>query len=306
MSIYEEENIFTARTLPWMKVGTVIERPVTAAEAMKLADADFDVKLKPVFFQAGKDKKRFEGRSVVVRTDTFEPFGIVSDTYEVIQYREAFEFIDSVNPEVAAAGTLKKGRHAFMVVKLPDHLSLDLLGGDHHDLYVVLRTSHDGSKAVEVAIMPLRGRCMNQLPLTSLTRNAKQRWAVRHVVGAKAQLAEAQKIITGWEAYAAEFETTAKRLAAIEIGIDETQELLRVVLPDRPKREDVIAEIGELARTSPTIEGFHGTGWGAVNAVGEYFDHFRRGGSPESRFTNALSGSTSKYVNRTAQLLIRR
>ena len=57
-----------------------------------------------------------------------------------------------------------------MVVKVPMAINV-LSGDDPHDLYGVLRTSHDLSRATEVMVMPLRGRCMNQLTLHSFSRD---------------------------------------------------------------------------------------------------------------------------------------
>lgn len=297
---------FSTREVPWMKVGTVIEKPLPADEAMALAGLDFDVELRAIGFQNSKKSGylRFPGKTAIVRVDTEDPFGLASDDYEVVQYREAFQFIDEISPEIVAAGSLRKQRQAFMVVKHKDHVNLDVIDGDHHDLYVVLRTSHDCTRAVEVFIMPLRGRCMNQLPIATFGKNAQQRWSVRHVKGAQEKLHEAKKVILGLDAYAEEFAETAAKLASIDVELSAARDLLEVVLPSRPQTPAAIEKITSLFENAETV-GYHGTGWGLVNAVSEYFDHHRVGGSPESRFTNAMQGQTLKSVNRTAQLLLR-
>jgi len=308
MSATVTEDAFTTRDVPWMKLGTVIDKAIPSAEAMKKAKLDFKVELRPVHFANKKGELvRFEGRSVIARVGTDQPFGVASDDYEIVQYAEAFAFIDGISPEIVAAGPLKNGRQAFMVCKAPGHVELDVIDGDKHELFVVLRTSHDCSKAVEVFLMPLRGMCMNQLPLKSIGRNAQQSWSVRHVSTAKEKLAQAQSVLVGLDSYAAEFNEIAKRLADIDINVAEAEEMLQLVLPDRPKRQEAVEAITGLLDHGYTIgDQFHRTGWGLVNAVGEYFEHHRRGASAESRFTNGLSGSTNRYVNRTAQLLIRR
>lgn len=304
-----DHTSFTTREVPWRAVGTTIDKPVSVAEALEKADLDWKVELHPVKFTHEGKTTVFKGRSVIVRSDTGQPFGVASDGYSVIQNTEAFEFIDGISPEIVAAGSLKGGKQAFVVCKAPGKGELEILDGDKHDLYVILRTSHDLSKAVEVFLMPLRGMCMNQLPLKSLGRHAQQAWSVRHVTTAKARLAEAQTVLAGLDAYRADFEDTAKRLAAIDLELAETEELLRMVLPDRPKRAEQITAITDLFDHGPRVgEQFHRTGWGLVNAVGEYFEHERpsRSDSIESRFTNGLNGSINKYINRAAQLLVRR
>lgn len=298
---------FSVRDVPWMKLGTVIEKPVKAKVAMKMAGLDFDVERRGIGFQIDGGYQPIAGRSALVDPKTNIHYGIVADGYEVVQYREAFEFIDAINTEIVAAGSLKGGRQAFIVVKASDHFVMKVLGDDAHELYVILRTSHDGSKAVEINIMPLRGLCMNMMPIASFGRRALQRWSIRHVKTAREQLREAHNVITGLDTYAKAYSSTAELLAKMPIGSDEARELLEVVLPDRPKRDEVVDQLVSMFNASDTV-GHVGTGWGLVNVVGEYFDHLRssRNTTPESRMLNALSGVTSKSINRTAQLLLRR
>lgn len=308
-SIYDEKNLFSARQVPWMKVGQVIEEPITAQEAMKKCGLDFDVELRVAGFQRsdGKGYVKDASRVAIVQAGTNEkPFGWATSTYEIVQYREAFEFIDEINPMVSAAGGLKNNRQAFMVVKLPEHLEVNVAGDDLHELYVVLRTSHDVTRAVQVFIMPLRGMCMNQLPLKTFGK-AKQSWSVRHVKGAQAKLEEAKKVILGIDQYVEEFKEMADKLAAIDLELEEAHSILTNMLPDRPKTAEAVTTIGDLFDHGEQVgEKFHHTGWGLVNAVGEYFDWMRKGGTAESQFTNALQGSTNKWANRTAQTLLRR
>lgn len=297
---------FSTRSVPWMKLGTVIDEPVTATEAMVLAGLDFDVERRPLgFMNDSGDWMPIGNRSALVDPKTDIHYGIVADGYEVVQYREAFEFIDSIHPEIVAAGKLKSGKQAFMVIKVPDQAHFQALSDDPHDLYVILRTSHDGSKAVEVSLMPLRNMCMNMMPMASFGNRAKQRWSVRHVKTARAQLAEAHNVLTNVEKYHKEYSIVADELAMMSLPQDAAREVLEVVLPDRPRRDEQVSAILAL-HTGGEFVGHTNTGWGLVNAVGEYFDHLRRGGTPEARMLNALSGITTKMVNHTTQVLMRR
>ena len=314
MAKAKETQSFSTREVPWMKVGEVIDAPLSAHDAMTKAGLDFDVELREVAYKRSNPKPKAStwvassSRRAIQRVgvDDGEPFGWATDTYEIVQYREAFDFIDEIKPNVVSAGGLKGGRQAFMVVKVPDHIELDVAGGDAHELYGILRTSHDVTRAVEFFIMPLRGKCMNQLPLSSFGKNAPQRWSVRHVTGAQEKMREAMKIVSGLDNYAKEFKATAEKLAAIDIELADAEKLLRQhVLPDRPRTDKVIQDIGQLFDHGETV-GYPKTGWGLVNAVGEYFDWHRTGGSAESQFTNALQGSTNRAVNRTAQVLLAR
>jgi phage/plasmid-like protein (TIGR03299 family) len=303
-----KDAAFTARTVPWgsTSTATVINKAIPTAEAIRKAGLDWEVELRPVRFPSrdGKRSLPFKGRDVIVRVDTDTPIEVCSDDYTIVQNREAFDFIDSIHPLIAAAGSLRKGRQVFIVAEAKEFTVVD---DDQHQLFVVLRTSHDKSRAVEVFLLPIRGQCMNQLPLRTFGRDAAQRWSVPHVSTAKEKLAEARDVILGSERYIEEFTEMAAKLAAIDLELDETRRILERVLPDRPQRDSVIDTIADMSQNGPFV-GHPKTGWGLTNAVGEYFDHIRTGHgiTPESRFTNALSGATNKAVNRTAQLLLRR
>ena len=195
------DTMFSSRVVPWMKLGALTEGVKTAAEAAELGGLNFEVEQRPLEW-VGEDGARHEipGRRALVRKDTDEWLSIMSTDYPVLQFGEAFDFMDGVNPNFVAAGALKGGRQGFMVVEGPKLNVMD--GDDPHELFTVLRTSHDGSRAIEVAVMPLRGRCMNQLTLAGMTVGAQHRWAIRHTSSMKQKLADAQVSLQKLDRYA--------------------------------------------------------------------------------------------------------
>jgi hypothetical protein len=77
---------FSARSVPWAKIGTTIEKPVTAEKAMKLAGLDFDVTRRPISFPGSDGKPiKLAGRQVLAREDNDIHVGIVADAYEIVQ-----------------------------------------------------------------------------------------------------------------------------------------------------------------------------------------------------------------------------
>jgi len=301
---------FTTRELPWIKLGTVIDRPVKADEAAKIGGLDFNVQLEEAGYHRNGKWHKQSDRRALIRDDTGDFYGFCSTDYKVVQYHDAFDFLDAINPEYVSAGTLRDGRQGFMIVKLPDHDKLGLmLKGEYdpHDLYVIVRASHDMSKGIEVVITTLRGKCMNMLTLPSLTAGAPQRWSIRHIGNPHEKLREAQQVLLNTEHYEKAFQTITRRLVDVQVKPDEVPLLLQRVLPDKPQREKQIEAITAAYREAPTV-GFTGTGWGVVNAVSEYFMWERSGGlrTPESTFRDNLDGAAHKMVGRTAQLLLRR
>lgn len=292
-------TMFTERTAPWMKLGRLVDGVRTAKEAAIEGKIDFDVVDVPVGYLWNNVWVTIENRKTIVRKDNGEPMSIVSAEYPILQYSEAFDFMDQVNPEYIAAGSLKNGRQGFMVARVPDHFNVTVLGEDEHEFYIVLRTSHDLTRAVEIMIMPLRGKCMNQMTLRSLSRGVEHRWAVRHTTTMKEKLEEARTAIHRMGEYVKCFNDVAERLAAITVGEDQARVLLKSIFPVRPKTQERIDTIVSMWQTSETVA-YPGTGWGLVNAVGEYYDWKRVGGTSESRFTAALQGQTHTAINKIA------
>lgn len=311
MSVNEQEStLVTTREAPWYKLGKLVDQPMTAQEAASLGGLNFTVSKRPLWFGNTSDiataepNDRIHDRVAVVRDDTSEWLGIMSKNYPVLQYGDAFDFIDTINTTYVACGALKGGRQGFMVVKFNESLNV-LNGDDYHELFLVLRTSHDGSRAVEVAVMPLRHKCMNQLTLHSFTQGVPHRWAIKHTSTMAAKLIAANKSLTNLAIYAKAFESNVRRLVNVKLTNDDANEVLRAVLPERPKKNDQITRIMSMWHTSETV-GFDWTGWGLVNAVSEYFDWVRVGGNPESRFVAALQGQTTNAINRVTGRILSR
>lgn len=307
---------FTDRMVPWMKLGKIEDTALTAAEAAKAGGLDFNVSLRNCAFSKLEPDTELpvwtpvSNRRVVVRDDTEDPLGIVSAGYPVLQYREAFDFMDTVvngkDTRYVAAGSLRGGKQGFMVVRAPDSMQVNVLDGkDPHEMFMVLRTSHDLTRAIEVMAMPLRGKCMNQLTLTSFAANVPHRWSIRHTSTMQAKLEDAAKSIAQLGAYAERFNELAKRLTQIKVTDEKCKYVLGKVVPKTSvKRDEVIDTIIAKMHSSPTV-GWDGTGWGLVNAVSDHYDWGRSGGSPASRFLAALEGQTHKAINKTAAILLK-
>lgn len=305
-----DDTMVTTRQVPWMKLGDISDKDVlTASEAITLGGLDFKVEKRPMFVGASMDATSGSQKSgdkiAVVKVQAGKPdfiLGYMSPTYPVLQNDEAFEFMDGISPHYVAAGALKKGRQPFVVVRAPETITV-LDGEDTHELFLVLRNSHDGSRAIEVMVMPLRKRCMNQLSLQSFSAGVPYRWSVKHTGNVQAKLKEAQDSLKKMGAYAQAFEKNAHKLTKIKVDDDGATQILTKVLPNRPKRDQQIEHIITAWHASPTV-GFDYTGWGLLNSVSEYFDWGRSGGSPESRFIGALQGQTHQVLNRVAGRLL--
>ena len=81
---------------PWHGLGTQLDCPATAEEAITAAGLNYDVQLTPLATTDGLDVPQ---RKAVVRYDTQQVLGVVGNDYVPVQNREAFGFLDAVVAE---------------------------------------------------------------------------------------------------------------------------------------------------------------------------------------------------------------
>lgn len=309
-------TMVNTRRSPWARLGTLPLEDMSVAGALVAGGLDFTVSARDLAFAPegahdGTAWTEAPHRKMIVRDDTGEPYDTVSAGYPVVQYREAFQVAEGYNASgarVVAAGTLKGGRQGFMVLTVPGIEHVDLLdGSDPHDLFLTIRTSHDRTRKIEFAIMALRNKCTNQLPLATFARGAKQKWTVGHSGDVARRLETARVGISATVAYAAELADMAARLDRVQLDHDQATVILERVLPNKPQRPAKIEAVFT-HWADDEVNGHPTTGWGLVNAVSEYYDWGRAGGSAESRFAAALDGfgQTYKAVNTTKDLILSR
>lgn len=305
-AIYDEKNLFSTRTAPWMKLGKLVEATQSSAEAAKLAGLDFEVEKRPAGWQdAAGNWHTIKDQYANVRQDTQAPLGFVGRDYSLLQNGAAFDFMDGVgNCQYIAAGALKGGKQAFMVAQ-PNLIVAP--GGDPIEMFVTLRTSHDRTRAVEVQLTPLRGMCMNQLYSRSFTRGAEHRWSIPHNRSMEAKMHQAAVVLAQLGAYSDGFVAMAEALMAAKVTVDQAHRIVNAAMPEQMggrERPANVERIVNLHLHDTDTVGFNGTGWSLVNAVSDYMDHGRRAGTPESRFRSALNGQTFRMVNSTIELVL--
>lgn len=292
---------------PVMKLmGTVVGDALTASEAVTAAGLDWTVSKKPLLVKLDENRKRVVPNwFATVRDTDDQPLGVVKSHYTPLQNRDAFGFADALVAEGEArfilGAQLHEGRQIMLVAELAEGLTV--AGSDEVKLNLMLRSSHDGSRGLGVYITAVNQTCMNQTEL--ITETALQRWSAAHVSTLEGKMTEAKHALQLVDAYRAEFEDTAKRLTDVQVELDEFRALLSEVLPQKPRTEGVIDRIAAGLEDSKHItDELRWTGWGALNAVTEYYDHVRPARSAEARFRGAVGGTAARTRNLVAQRLL--
>jgi phage/plasmid-like protein (TIGR03299 family) len=279
---------------------------LTAKDAIKTAGLDWKVELVKLFAEYEGQMVEVPDRLGVQRDEDGKILGTVGTHYVPFNNSQAFEFmdnlVDSGDAKYETAGSLRGGKIVFLTLKIPRDI---LIGGeDKHEIYLLLRTSHDGTKAISVYVTPIRVVCMNTLSLATYGQNVKQKWSVTHVSTVHGRLAEARDALQMTFKYADEFESLGNRLLSTRIADSDLSKVLDYILPDRPKTYEVKGQITQLYKSSSTVTPYHGTAWGALQAITEYYDWYRRTSSVEAKFISTIDGVGAKARNAATSLLL--
>lgn len=309
------DNMFSAREVPWHGLGTVVEEELLAADALKVAGLNWKVELVPALAETPKGTvetnaffpmTRIQGKYDFVGNAT----RVVSEKYEVLQNKDAFTFMDNLVDQglkYETAGSLRNRAWVWMTAKLPEQI---LVGGeDATDVYLLLSNSHDGTKAVRVDVTPVRVVCQNTLNMAWGT--SKRSWSARHLSTLDGRISEARNTLALTFEYIQEWQDQAEALMMEPFTDRQMKNLLDKLIADAPRAQDQRDTIRSLFGSSPTIidTPVEGTKYGALNAIGEYFDHIRFV-DPDGRMTEqsqaigSWEGVGARTRNKAATLLL--
>ena len=302
------ESMMYVGEVPWHGIGVALERPATAAEAIRAAGLDWEVELRPVE-TAGVRIPRVQA---VVRTDRTEPLGVVGGRYRPVQNAQAFAFFDALvgagEAMYVTAGSLDRGRRIWLLARLPEDVWVT-----HNDpvgRYLLLTNSHDGGSPLRALFTPIRVVCRNTL-LAALEKAGRTGVSIRHVGDVLEKAKEARKLLGLSRKYFDDFAAQARAFARRSLTAEALAGYFKDLVPDPAEgdpsraiatRESLVG-LFESGRGN-ALPGVRGTLWAAVNAVAEYVDHERparrAGGAAlaERRFASALFGSGAALKER--------
>ena len=259
---------------PWHNLGTELNHPKTAREAIEMAGLDYTVMKKPLEFNLELKQNAY----ATVRTDTKDVLGFVSKSYELVQNIDAFTFFDDLVAENEAiyetAGVLGKGECIWILAKLPGFINVH--GNDIVNKYLLLTNSHDGNSHVRVKLTPIRVVCNNTL--TAALQGAGE-VQISHTPNALQDLEQATTLL-GLSNYLYEqLSAMFNGMAAKKITEEQLREYVQALVPDNEeaqntaRTEKIRNSVLQLHDSGRGAHLSRGTLWGAFNSVAEYTDH---------------------------------
>ncbi len=301
---------------PWHRLGTRLNEPATAAEAIEAAGLNYQVELHPLMTERWIDVPQ---RKAVLRTDTKEVLGVVGNSYQPIQNYQCFGFLDAVVADgdlrYHTAGVLGKGERIWMLAKIPGEIRIKD-SDDVTEKFLLLHNSHDGTSSLRVFFTPIRVVCANTLAIAE-RRGHGQGISIHHKGNLESKIAEAQEILGFAKRFFDDAAEKINRLASYHPTRQQLDQYFRSIYPDREESENHrsrktradLFRLFEFGR-GQNIPASRFTAWSAYNAVTEYVDHFRstRGKSQlqrdSTRLKSAWFGSGAKLKSEAWQFAV--
>ena len=268
---------------PWHGLGTLLDGPATAAEAIVAAGLDWQVEAR---FMQTVDDDNVNGFRAIIRLDTGDCLGVVGPSYAAIQNAQAFGFFDAVVGNGGAhyhtAGALGKGEQVWMLAQLPGIIRVARTD-DTTEKFLLLANSHDGTSSLRMFFTPIRVVCQNTLNVALGGRCTQQGISIRHIGDIASKVQEAQRALGLAIRYYDDLESLVNKLASVRIRSNTVARYFESIVPDNPEAQSHTRT--ENIRTAMLrnfeegkgnqLPGIRGTMWAALNAVTEYVDHQR-------------------------------
>lgn len=293
------QNIFVDRTTTWHAIGKDVQECKDMEQVLKASGLDYTVTKEPIFNFDGVDYGRIPNRFVTTRSDG-HTYDVVSDKFEIIQNREAFDFVNYMGEDLSfeKAGETMNGM-VYIIGKLPEVSIL----GDAFVPHVIFRNGFNGKTKITAAITPLRMVCQNQFNFAF--KNAQNAITIRHVKNAESKLEEAKETLRMCSDYMQELSLTAEHFAGIKISGFKAERIANYLFPIpndtaiNPMKRKTLEEAR--ARFTRAIDAddnanFKGTAWGMINAYTDFITHKEPAGKREDRFEGKFMTTTFKVT----------
>jgi phage/plasmid-like protein (TIGR03299 family) len=182
---------------PWMGLPAArVANDATITEAMDAAGLlRWDVRKRLIVTDAITDKDDYE---IIRDTDRgVHRLSISGERYETVQNEQLATMGDTItggDVKLDVVGSYNNGRNVFLTLCLGENIVLDPEGqADEIGRYLTMRTSHDGSTAVQAIMHNMRLDCQNML--AGVKSGALSTFSMRHTQSVEGRIADARKAL---------------------------------------------------------------------------------------------------------------
>lgn len=292
----------------WHGLGVTLPKDSPARQdidaAITTAGLNWEVETIPLYTAAVNRQiatgsaQKVESFQAVRRKDTGSVLGIVGERYHVLQNREQFDwfkpFLDSGECSFETCGALAGGTLVWVLARI-NRRELEIAKGDKVRKYLLLSSSHDGTKATSVGFCPIRVVCWNTLT-AALEDGVSKLLKVKHHSKQRDALTTIRDTVNLIDE---QFEATAeqyRKLAVCRIDANDLRRYVKLVL-EMPLEEkasstrqlNICEKIISFGTSGAGQVGKALTAWGAYNGVTQYITHVA-GNTAETRLKSAWYG----------------
>ena len=299
------------RTSTWSNIGTEVREAKDMNTVLKMSNLDYDVIKKPVFLPTITTEltdpsirpvsfNQIPNRFATVRENDGHVYDVVSNRYEIIQNRDAFDFVNYMQDDISfeKAGETASGM-VYIIAKMEE---VNILG-DAFTPYVIFRNGFNGLTRITAAICPLRIVCQNQFNFAF--KNTENKITIKHNSNAYAKLEDAKHSLKMVADYMVTLNEKAEKYAGMKLDKFKVNSVLNELFP--VNNEDLTEYKKTLLREQKMkfIEAyeaddnyhFRGSAWGIINAYTDFITHAEPRSKKSTRFENQFIRSIDNNMN---------
>lgn len=301
-----ETGFFTGQPA-WHGLGTVLDQPPSIPEAIVAAGLDWTVSLEDLITTSGQPVTP----KAVKRDRDGAILGVVGPKFKPLQNDAAFNwfapFVESGACTLEAAGALRQGARVWVLAKIAEGTSAEIVPGDNVERYLLLAHGHDGSLAVRLGFTDVRVVCQNTL---TMAVGSSRLLKIKHTKNVETAMSLVREILDVQRREFAASIVQMRTLAAKECDELTLRKYVREVFAPAGKDTDDEDTAKTLQnKIVPLFESGIGmdlagkTMWGAFNCVTEYLTYYR-GRSNEDRLDSNWFGPGADLLDRAKKVAL--
>ena len=272
------------RRQSWLTtMGINLENVHSMESALKISGLDFEVEKRPLYFTTKEEGRppRFHNIPEMystTRMDTKTSLGVVGKDYQILQNREAFDFLDSMvvgGAKFETAGTFKKNGAASYISMSTEPMNIL---GDNFQPYILFTNSFDGKGSVRICFAPMRIICKNTAMVA--LRGADNVLTIHHSSLMYDRLVAARDTLVANTKYMTELKKVAEELAVKPFSEEAFRAMAEKLFPVKTEDSETLqirnlSQIEKLMRAykEEDLDNFKDSAWRAFQAVSDFQSH---------------------------------
>lgn len=286
---------FDSRKTYFDGLGEIITNANSSEQAIKLAKLDYEVVKQPLFVQS--PLRKVANQFATVRTDTKDILGVVGKNYNILQNKEAFDFLDGLvegGATIETGGTYRGSSASFITASTEP---MNILG-DEFKPYLLIMNSFDGSGSVRVMFTPVRVFCSNCLALA--IKQAVNKVSIKHTNNLAVRMQTAKDILLSNTKYLEELNRRAELFAKIPFSVRDFEKMGAELFPIDEgvsvvirQRQEQKRDALKFAYNQADLQNYNNTAYKMIQAVSDFESHqprFKNTNNPYSDMQVVVAG----------------